>query len=532
MNALETAFRTICDGSWRVTCVIVLFLALRPLLRGKLSARVLFWIWIALASRLLVPFTVPVKWSPFALTRLVQVNSPESKLGLPAREITHSAELIARPTTMTPAPATAIALFPSTSPSLVQWAAVAWAVGVVVLLVVRITARRDFKRRLPCVTKNSSPTQIALPRETAAVIGVRQVSFIVTDLVGTPALHGIFRPQLLFPPGLLEKLSPEEIQLIIAHELGHYHRRDLLALGLLHTASVLHWFNPLVWVAAHAARHDCELACDEHVVRHLGSTEPQVYGATLLKLLGLASHAPKIPLGLGVFESKQQIKQRIQMIIANNPSSPIRTILGGALLILIAGISLTREGLAEETAADSSQMVTTTAPNGWRKNGTDNAAGYVAGIDRTQIHDGQPSAYVKSIQPSIKGFGGMMQMCSAENFIGKRLRLSAWMKTENASEGGAHLWFRVDGRERDEMLQFDNMDNRPVNGTTDWQQYSVVLDIPAKATALAYGFFVSGTGQAWVSGVKIEEVASEVRSTNMTKPKADLPKIPVNLEFH
>ena len=148
------------------------------------------------------------------------------------------------------------------------------------------------------------------------------------------------------------------------------------------------------------------------------------------------------------------------------------------------------------------------------------------------MHNGLPSAYVKSIESSIDGFGGMMQMCSAESFAGKRLRFSAWMKTEAAKDGGAHLWFRVDGKERDEMLQFDNMGNRPVTGTTDWQLYSLVLDVPSSAGALAYGFFVSGTGQAWVNGAKIEEVGLDQPVTNIAVSSGrNLPKAPVNLTF-
>ena len=75
------------------------------------------------------------------------------------------------------------------------------------------------------------------------------------------------------------------------------------------------------------------------------------------------------------------------------------------------------------------------------------------------------------------------------------------------------------------------MDNRPVKGTADWQEASVVLDVPAGATALAYGFFVSGGGKMWVNGQKIEEVGPEVPSTNMYAKKGPLPKTPSNLGF-
>jgi beta-lactamase regulating signal transducer with metallopeptidase domain len=532
MNAMESVFLVVFDASWRMACLILLFLALRPLLRGHVSARVLFWVWIAVAIRLLIPFAMPVNWSPFNLRRLAYRVPSAIETQMPAAEPRQSAAITVQLAPSAPVPFTEVRPARHVTLSPVQWAASAWALGVTVLFTGRVRTYRRFVRRLRHWYTITDSALAASAAETAAELGVRGVHVTVTDSVGAPALHGIFRPTLLFPPGLLERLSPREVQLIVAHELGHYQRRDLLAQAFIHAAQILHWFNPLIWVAARVARHDCELACDEFVIRRLGSIEPQVYGATLLKIVGMASQTSQAPLGLGIVESKQQIKRRIQMIIANKPPFFTRTVLGCALLALVAGLSLTRETQAQQPAVVIAPAITTTAPKGWKKNGTNNAVAYVAGVDRSQTHGGLPSAYVKSIQPSIEGFGGMMQMCSAENFIGKRLRLSAWMKTENANDGGAHLWFRVDGKEINAILQFDNMDSRPVKGTTEWKQYSVVLDVPANALALAYGFFVDGTGQAWISGVKIEEVGQDVPSTNMTGNKArSLPDAPVNLGF-
>jgi hypothetical protein len=178
--------------------------------------------------------------------------------------------------------------------------------------------------------------------------------------------------------------------------------------------------------------------------------------------------------------------------------------------------------------------VSITAPAGWGKNGSNND-GYIVGVDQLQTWGGMPSAYVKSNGALAKDFGGMMQMASAENYVGKRVRLSGWVKTEDANDGGGHLWMRVDGQQRGVSLQFDNMDNRPVNGTNDWQEASVVLDVPAESSALAYGFFVKGSGKMWMSGTKIEEVGPDVPSTNVVKSPSvaakSLPKTPVNLGF-
>jgi hypothetical protein len=184
--------------------------------------------------------------------------------------------------------------------------------------------------------------------------------------------------------------------------------------------------------------------------------------------------------------------------------------------------------------------VTVKAPPGWGKNGS-KPGSYVVGVDSLQTWGGMPSAYVQNIDGSKDGFGGMMQMAAAENYVGKRVRLSGWVKTEDANDGGGRLWLRVDGEQAGRSLQFDNMNNRPVKGTSDWQEASVVLDVPAGATALAYGFFVQGGGKMWVSGARMEEVGPDVPTTNMLPPQtkatvaaprySHLPKTPVNLGF-
>ena len=204
-------------------------------------------------------------------------------------------------------------------------------------------------------------------------------------------------------------------------------------------------------------------------------------------------------------------------------TSPVATILALAL-----GLSLAAQIGAQPQDQSTNPNLTTKAPSGWWKNGSKPEA-YVVGVDKDKAHDGLPSAYARSIEPSIDGFGGMMQMCDAHSFLGKRLRLSAWMKTEDANDGGAHLWFRIDAKEGGAMLGFDNMDSRPVKGSADWRNYSIVLDVPSNAGALAFGFFIDGTGRVWVSGVKLEEVGLDVPITSA--PEKKWPAAPANLNF-
>jgi len=171
--------------------------------------------------------------------------------------------------------------------------------------------------------------------------------------------------------------------------------------------------------------------------------------------------------------------------------------------------------------------VTRTAPKGWFKNGSKTNA-YTVGVDQNQSFRGMPSAYAQATESTDTDFGGMMQTISSQNYSGQRVRMSGWMKTENAAKGG-NLWLRVDGESRT-GIQFDNMADRAPKGTTDWQEYSIVLDVPTDAKSLSYGFFLGGNGKVWVSGTKFEPVGSEVPSTNKAKAPA-LSTQPVNLGF-
>jgi hypothetical protein len=177
--------------------------------------------------------------------------------------------------------------------------------------------------------------------------------------------------------------------------------------------------------------------------------------------------------------------------------------------------------------AQTQPRVTPTPPQGWRQNGSANDL-YEVGVDETNTWGNMPSAYAKSTGAADGKFGGMMQSISAEAYRGQRVRLNGWIKTEDANEGGGHLWMRVDGKERNQMHGFDNMDGRAPKGTTDWQDYSIVLDVPAEATNLNYGFFVSGKGKIWVNGVTITPVGTDVPVTDM-RPEAK--SAPVNLGF-
>jgi hypothetical protein len=90
------------------------------------------------------------------------------------------------------------------------------------------------------------------------------------------------------------------------------------------------------------------------------------------------------------------------------------------------------------------------------------------------------------------------------------VRLSGWIKTADVTDQAA-IWLVAHGERH--VLVFDEMDDRPVKGTTSWKQYEVVLDIPENAINLRFGGLISGRGQAWFDDLALEIVGQEVPVT-------------------
>ena len=90
---------------------------------------------------------------------------------------------------------------------------------------------------------------------------------------------------------------------------------------------------------------------------------------------------------------------------------------------------------------------------------------------------------------------------------------------------------RVDKAPGGAPLAFDNMHDRPLRGSPDWQRHDVVLDVPQEAMGIFFGVLLTGSGTVWLSDVKFETVGLDVPPTGMTQrqPIADAP---TNLDFH
>ena len=152
---------------------------------------------------------------------------------------------------------------------------------------------------------------------------------------------------------------------------------------------------------------------------------------------------------------------------------------------------------------------------------------YIHGIDTAIAlnYEGKKVAHLRCrVDEPVNGFGTLMQSFKADNYHNKRMCFSAVVKSEGVTKW-AGLWMRIDGNDGGKSLEFDNMQERPIKGDTDWKKYQVVLDVPLKSASIHFGTLLDGKGQAWLSDVHFEEAPNEP-TTGKT-----LPDGPANLDF-
>lgn len=171
-------------------------------------------------------------------------------------------------------------------------------------------------------------------------------------------------------------------------------------------------------------------------------------------------------------------------------------------------------------------------PRGWHLAGN-RPQDYMTGTDTSVAASGKSSGYLAS-RPGIRdddgfgrGFGTVMQTVSADDYRGKRVRFRASVKA-TAVTGWAGLWMRVDGKDLSRPLGFDNMQGRPIKGTSGWTTYDVILDVPQESADVAFGILLSGKGQVWIDDASLEPVADAVPTTGGSR---DLPRTPLGLDF-
>lgn len=166
---------------------------------------------------------------------------------------------------------------------------------------------------------------------------------------------------------------------------------------------------------------------------------------------------------------------------------------------------------------------------GWRFLATPGSA-YRGSLESTQAYRGQRCASIQSLPPAFaRSYGLYWQALDASSYRGYRIRLEGFVRTR-AVTGWAGLWVRVDPKEGP-PLSFDNMQDRPIQGDTEWKPYRIEVDVPMEAEEIHLGGLLMGPGQIWLDELHLVRQGRFLPGAEEWRRARNLPKEPLDMDF-
>jgi len=298
---------------WQSTLLAAVAWLLTLALR-KNQARTRYWLWMIASAKFLVPFSFLVAMGGYLRDLIATPIAARPELSAVIEQIA----------TPFPQPEFTSAMAPSSvghNGSL--WPVVLFALWTCGFLFVAFSWGLKWWRVRAAVRAAS---------RSALVAGVPVLS---SQSLLEPGIFGIFRPVLMLPEGITERLTPAQVDAIIAHEMCHVRRRDNLTAAIHMFVEAAFWFHPLVWWIGSQMVEERERACDEEVL-HLGG-DPEIYAEGILNVCKFYVESPLTCVsGISGSYLKQRIVRIMTARVTSNLDLSRKLLLGTAALLIIA----------------------------------------------------------------------------------------------------------------------------------------------------------------------------------------------------
>lgn len=211
--------------------------------------------------------------------------------------------------------------------------------GRTLIQAVRIWAPRIWVLGISVMLAYSVVTYLLLKKKLKSAVHVEDTIYM-TERISTPFVCGFFSPKIYLP----DALGEAEKEYILLHEQIHIRRGDHIVKVIGFLALCLHWFNPLVWLAFFLSGKDMEMACDEAVIRRIGSGVKKEYSSSLLSLATGKHIVSGVPLAFGEGDTGGRIKNVLRY------RKPTLAILCGAVVLTVIVAAVLVANPKEKTA--------------------------------------------------------------------------------------------------------------------------------------------------------------------------------------
>jgi beta-lactamase regulating signal transducer with metallopeptidase domain len=311
---------------WQSSLLIAIIFVLDLALRRKIRAAIRYALWLIVLVKLLLPpsLALPTSLAWWLLPSPIPPPKPQTT----AFVVTYGDQ---------PAPVFPQQFQPAPVPIPPKMSAAAWSLaasgvvsaGLLAWLLVRWRQINQKVRRANAPEK-LIPILDEARRITHSPPGFR---LKLTEDSMSPAVCGLFRPVILLPQSLVEKLSAGQLRAVLLHEAIHLRRGDVWVNCAQALLQIFYWWHPLLWLANARIRRVREEAVDDAVMLALRD-DAEIYAPTLLEVARLAFNRPLASLGLvGILESRSALRQRIERLV--NFRAPRKA---GLTIVSILGI--------------------------------------------------------------------------------------------------------------------------------------------------------------------------------------------------
>lgn len=272
--------------------------AVMPIIKVKLTKTWQYYIWLVVVLRAIIPFT-PKNSLMSGLYSLIENNSQILNTAKDI-EITGVLGVIS------------------------NYIGIGWLTIAVLLLLKKIISYQIYFRFIKSNRKAITDTSIMqIYHEACYDMGTtREIGLYSYKMLNSPMLIGLFKPYIVLPEAMLQKT--DGLKYVILHELAHYKRKDSIYKWLIQIVSCIHFFNPIMYLIKDVVSKNCELSCDEMVIKRLDGRGKKAYGHALIDALEFGTGCKQpTDVSLMLCEDVKQIKDRLAAISHYRQSSNI-----------------------------------------------------------------------------------------------------------------------------------------------------------------------------------------------------------------
>lgn len=287
---MEKLVLSLLASSLTMTAVAFVYVLILKILKEHWSAKWRYYTWVLIFTGFLMPF------KPSFGTAAVNFDAELQAVGIgDARQY----------------------VLPEESFDIFRMMFIVWAVGAVLFAVKALTNQQMFVKSVKRLSKPADAKTKELINElTDSLLIWQEVKAVTLNEISSPMIVGFFSPTIILPQ---RKYAEEELRLILKHELIHFKSRDLFVKAFMLIAQAINWFNPFFSLFVRNAEQQCEMYCDERVMKDETDENKRLYCQSILNA---ASEEAKPELQLkpvlssNFNISREGLKQRLQTILS------------------------------------------------------------------------------------------------------------------------------------------------------------------------------------------------------------------------